>query len=140
MPLGFMSRALTPTEIKWTVWEKELKASQILIHTFLSIVGDFWCILHTDHLNNLTMSAGLRFPEKVLRVLQDIETRVCAIWSFMPGATNFCGDGLSRNCKERDHLRDSLAAYAELPKSLGEAFGQILFHSFCCRLAAAKEP
>ena len=109
------------------MWEKELKAIQMLIHTFLSIVGGFWWILHTDHLNNLTMSEGLRFPEKVLRVLQDIETRVCAIWSFLPGAANFCGDGLSRNCKERDHLRDSLATYADLPQTLGEAFEQILF-------------
>ena len=73
------------------------------------------CILHTDHLNSTIMSAILKQPEKVLRLILWIESHIKAIWRFLPGIMNPVGDGCSRNPLDRDKVRAETEGKSTMP-------------------------
>ncbi|MEC9336389.1 MAG: hypothetical protein VYC68_02690, partial [Candidatus Thermoplasmatota archaeon] len=126
VPLLFFSRALTSTEVNWTVWEKELKAHLEVQRTYAGLLAGMSCDLYTDHLNNVTLGDSLKQPAKVLRMLVEIESRCIPRWQFLPGAANPVADGFSRNCENRDEARGAFERREGLPRTLREAFQEIL--------------
>ena len=93
---------------------------QTLLH-FRTILTGQEVVIHTDHLNNTVMGANLTSPDKILRMLLEVEAMVRPTWVFAPGNVQF-GDGLSRNSEERDEVRDQVETKSELPKTWAEAF------------------
>ena len=125
-PLAFFSRSLNKTQRAWNTWERELLAVVDFVTTFSSIVAGMHVIIHTDHLNSTLINAVLQYPDKILRMLLKVEA-VCNVqWQFLAGVLNHIGDGFSRNPVDRDRVRDDAETNEGLPKTLGEAFEQVL--------------
>jgi hypothetical protein len=107
VPIAFWSRALSGAQLGWSTWEQELYAVRECTWAWSTWIAGTYVQLFPDHLNNLVVSSGetLRQPHKITRWLEDIEARIKALWSFMPGIVNKAGDGCSRDVPERDSLR-----------------------------------
>ena len=103
---------------------KGVKAAKDVIQAYLCILQGMVCTLHTDRLNSTIMSAVLKQPEKVLRLILWIESSVHAVWRFLPGVMNPVGDGFSRNPPDRDDVQEEVETKSLMPKTLGEAFEQ----------------
>ena len=90
-------RALSGAQLGWSTWEQELFAVRESTWTWGSWMTGCYVHIFPDHLNNLVVSSGetLRQPHKISRWLEDIESRVKALWSFNPGLANRVGDGCS---------------------------------------------
>ena len=123
-PLGFFSKSLTGAQVNWTTWDRELFAVVSAIEHFSSLVSGATCVIATDHLNNTVMNVDLKQPDKILRMLLKVHTKINPVWQFQPGRGQL-GDGFSRNPPDRDQVRDAEADHARLPKTLGEAFDLI---------------
>ena len=123
-PLGFFSKSLSGAQRNWATWDRELFAVVASLEHFSSMVSGSTVVIATDHLNNTVLNVDLKQPEKILRMLLKIHTKVNPIWQFQPGRGQL-GDGFSRNPVDRDQVRDADAECARLPKTLVEAFDMV---------------
>ena len=124
VPLGFFSKSLNETQRNWPTWDRELFAVIAALEHFSSIVSGATVVLATDHLNNTVMNVDLKQPDKILRMLLKIHTKINPVWRFQPGRGQL-GDGLSRNPVDRDTVRAEDADAARLPKTLAAAFDMV---------------
>jgi hypothetical protein len=83
-PLGFFSKSLQKAQRNWPVWERELYAVLMSIVHFKPILCGATVVIHTDHLNNTTLSENLSNPDKILRMLLKVDSLVRAEWVFCP--------------------------------------------------------
>ena len=124
VPLGFFSKSLSGAQMNWATWDRELFSIVASIDHFSSIVTGATVVISTDHLNNTVLNLDLKQPDKILRMLLKIHTKIHPVWQFQPGRGQL-GDGLSRNPLDRDAVRDVSADVARLPKTLAEAFKMV---------------
>ena len=113
-------------ERNWIIWELEIHAVSETLIKFRAFLQGMVCVIHTDHLNNVTMVTPMKPTSgpKILRKLVFINSFVKAIWEFTPGVLNRFGDAMSRNPPDRDAARQISEELEETPLSLAEAFKQ----------------
>ena len=125
-PLAFHSKSLNVTQRGWNTWERELLGIIEFFNSNSALITGMHVIIHTDHLNSTLLNAVLQYPDKILRMLLKIEAKCIVTWQFLAGCQNHVGDGLSRNPPDRDSARGKAETNEGLPKTLGEAFKQVL--------------
>ena len=125
-PLAFHSKSLNATQRGWNTWERELLEVVEFLNAHSSMLTGMYVIIHTDHLNSTLMNAALSYPDKILRMLLKIEAKCNVTWQFLAGCMNHVGDGFSRNPGDRDSVRHLAETKGGLPRTLDEAFKQVL--------------
>jgi transposase InsO family protein len=93
-PIIFMSHSLSPTEMRWSTYEKEAYAIFRAFKEFALYIRDRQFLLLTDH-KNLTLAGSLTSSAKVQRwrmFMQDYDFEV----KYIPGEENVAADALSR--------------------------------------------
>lgn len=127
-PIAMWSKSLDKTQQNWSVWEGELYSAREGLHHLRDIVALMHVMIGTDHLNNLIIHSEQEFrqPGKILNWIQEIEALVIAHWAFTPGAANVFADYFSRNPPDREEAETIAADKVGLPRSLVEAFAQVI--------------
>jgi len=93
IPIGFMSRLLTPTQMRWSTFEKEGYAIYAAVMKFYHVLGDKYFTIVTDH-KNLTYIRDSGSP-KVMNWKYELMPFNFGLY-YGPGSENVVADGFSR--------------------------------------------
>ena len=129
LPLAFMSKSLTASQMLWPAWTKELFSLKSAVNSFYCIIGCFKCIVWTDHANN----ARLETLDLSVQPSMHIRWYFTVVYGgrelrYFTGRVNWVGDGASRNPEDRDEAQARLLAVKTDPKSVLSLFNLHEYH------------
>ena len=96
-----MSRLLTPTQMRWSTFEKEGYAIYAAVMKFYHVLGDKYFIIVTDH-KNLTYIRDSGSP-KVMNWKHELMPFNYGLY-YGPGSENVVADGFSRLLKVDENV------------------------------------
>ena len=94
-PIAFISKSLTPTQIRWSTIQKEAYAIFYCCTQLDYLIRDRTFTIHTDHLNITYMKRNpTSMVARCFIAMQELHFTVV----FVPGTSNVLADALSRLC------------------------------------------
>ena len=100
-PLGFFSRRLNKSQIKWTIFSRELLAVYLAAKHFLYFLEGYNFTIQTDH-QALVNAAAHAKPRECAREARHLQylTALRPRWQFITGSSNNTADALSHATPE----------------------------------------
>ena len=96
-PLGFFSRRLNESQIKWTIFSRELLTVYLAAKHFSYYLEGSHFTIQTDHQALVSAAANAK-PRESAREVRHLQylTAMRPTWEFITGASNNTADALSR--------------------------------------------
>ena len=96
-PLGFFSRHLNASQLKWTIFSREVLAIYLTTKHFSYFLEGYLFTIQTDHQALVSAAANAK-PRELAREVHHLQylTAMRPKWEFIAGSSNNTADAISR--------------------------------------------